>query len=122
MWYRGLIRFPGPLVGVPAQELIALTGGFFQPRAVYDPYRSTDIANQAGLLQNAGSHGHAGSPRPQHMGDEFLRYRDQVALRSVVAHEKPPSQSSLNFMQAIAAGYLGALHCPDVAILLYSPL
>ena len=92
---------------------IALARSMSEALVILDRHMSTRICDESSLAQHTGCHGDRGSARAQHHGQKFMRYRQMIALHSVVAHQQPPGQTLFEFMYPITRSRLSGLrkHC-----------
>ena len=105
-----------------ADVVIAFARRIFEPRAVFNPHFASVVGNEPGLLQHACGNRNARTPRPQHVRQEFVRERNEIAIEPVLAHQQPSCESLVHFVQAVAGSDLSCLHRHRLAVLLYSVL
>jgi len=85
---------------------VAFAGGGFQRFPVLDFHSAAQVLDGAGLLKNAGRKADAGTPSPQHLGQEFMRDGEKFRVYAVLAHEQPAREALFDFVQAIACSNL----------------
>src|SRR5437016_1526391 len=100
----------------PLDYPVALASGIFQTSAIEDGHLAARIPDDTRLLQRAGSQGHARTSRSQHLREEFVCHRQQVRVGAILAHQHPPCQATLNFMQTVAGRQLRHLHSLNMGI------
>src|SRR3990167_477829 len=85
-------------------NLVALAGAPFQPRAIQHIDAPPGIADEPRTLQLEGRLRHAFAPHAQHVGDQLLRHHQLVALQAVQAQQQPAAQLLVQRMVAVAHG------------------
>ena len=82
-----------------------------QPRAVEHRDAAARIADQAQLLQLQRAFGDALAAHAQHVGDQFLRHHQLVAVQPVQAQQQPAAQ--LLVQRVVAVAHRGLRHLRD---------
>src|ERR1700730_9011113 len=90
------------LTRVLPQCLIAFAGQSFERFEIGDLDNATGIADCTCRLYLTGDLGDRGPAHAEHLGEEFLREHDRVALGSVTGLQQPPAEPRLDLMQGIA--------------------
>ena len=109
-----LLRFALPFRDLQLHDAVALAGCFFQSSPVDNLYISATVGDESRFLQHPGRHGHAGASSAQHLRQKFLRQGHRIRSDPVGAHQQPPRQSLIHFMQTITGGNLCDLHGHDL--------
>jgi len=86
---KSLARFLFPVIGVPLDLLIAFASGVFEAIAVLNLDMASIVGNQSRSTEESGSDRNAGTPRPQHVRQEFVGQWDNVGTNPILAHEQP---------------------------------
>src|SRR3982075_2679273 len=68
------------VINLPADRLVAFAGSRLEPRPVHDLDLPAMVADETGLLQHIGDHGHGGTAHTEHLRQEFVGERDRVAV------------------------------------------
>jgi len=80
------------------------------------------VRDQPSAVQHAGCHGDADAAHAQHAGQKLLRHVEVVAMRAVVAHQQPASQSRADHVKAHAGRRRTELHHLHVKVAAQHPL
>src|SRR3569832_361172 len=88
------------------QDLVALAAALQEPRPVDDRDRAAAILDQAVLLEFGCRNRDGRPPHPQHVGQEFLREVDLLALDEILRLEEPAAQPALERVQRMACRIL----------------
>ena len=91
-------------------DSVALTGGFFQALAIYDPHRTAQVFNSAGAFKDPAARLTLGRPVPSICArNSWVNGRDR-RIDAILTHQQPSRQTLPNVMQTVASGKLGDLH------------
>lgn len=93
-----------------ADGLVALTRGILKAGPAQHLYHATGVFDEPCPLKRPGGYGNAGPAAAQHLREQIMGYRKRLSFGTVVAQQKPASQSLFNLMQTIARRHLGYLH------------
>ena len=88
---------------------ITFAGALIESGPVEHQNTATRIADQTGFLQTERAFGLAFAAHTKHVGNEFLRHHQFIALQAVQAEQQPPAQLLVQRVVAVAHGRLGHL-------------
>lgn len=109
------VRAPGVVLGL-FDDGVALAGERFELLAVEDGHLAATVPNAPRLLERAGRFGDALPPRPQHVGEEFLREPEFIKVYMVLSRKQLAAESLPYGVKAVTDGGLGYLRDERIGV------